>query len=201
MPIIHRRFTSFVLALTLTSVPIASAQIYAADDGIRAYLRGDYETALKLLLPLAEKGNFDAQSTLGDMYSGGKGVRQDDAEAVRWWRKCAEYDNDCRVALGLNYIGGLGVEQDKVAGAALIRMAAESGNQTGQLNLGSLYSHGDGVPQDYVQAYMWFYLAASLKSNGNTESTAKKMTPAQVAEAQRLARICKQQNLKGCGAH
>lgn len=66
-----------------------------------------------------------------------------------------------------------------------------------QFNLGVMYGIGRGVPHDYVQAHMWFNLAASrypaspaqdrdnaLKSR---DFLAAKMTPAQIAEAQRLA--------------
>jgi len=54
-----------------------------------------------------------------------------------------------------------------------------------------MYSNGWGVPQDYVQAHMWWNLAAA-KGNEigrkNRDIVAKKMTPGQIAEAQRLAR-------------
>jgi uncharacterized protein len=54
-----------------------------------------------------------------------------------------------------------------------------------------MYGTGHGVPQDYVIAHMWFNLAAA---SGDKEAAevrdmlAAKMTPAQVAEAQKLAR-------------
>ena len=54
---------------------------------------------------------------------------------------------------------------------------------------------GQGVPQDYVQAHMWFNLAASLSTGGlrdnivkNRDRAADVMNPTQIAEAQRLAR-------------
>ena len=50
---------------------------------------------------------------------------------------------------------------------------------------------GRGVPQDYVQAHMWWNLAA-VKGNTdaikNRDVVAAKMTPTQIAEAQKLAR-------------
>jgi TPR repeat protein len=65
-------------------------------------------------------------------------------------------------------------------------------------NLGVSYHRGEGVPQDYVQAHMWSNLAASLFSATEAEKRDKavkfrnlavsKMTPDQIAEAQRLAR-------------
>ena len=43
-----------------------------------------------MIRPLAEEGNTDAQTTLGTMYAEGKSVRQDYAEALKWFRKAAE---------------------------------------------------------------------------------------------------------------
>jgi TPR repeat protein len=57
-----------------------------------------------------------------------------------------------------------------------------------------MYLNGEGVPQDYVQALMWFNLAASEfdgsceEAHKIREGIAAKMTPAQIAEAQKLAR-------------
>ncbi len=130
-------------------------------DGVAAYNRGDYATALQEFKPLAEQGLAVAQNNLGIMYDNGRGVPQDYAEAVKWYRR-----------------------------------AAEQGDADAQANLGNMYYSGLGVPQDYVQAHMWLNLAASRSSPGKHRSqaatnravVAAKMTPAQIAEAQRLAR-------------
>ena len=55
------------------------------DEGVEAYSRGDYATALKELRPLAEQGNVVAQFNLADMYKYGKGVPQDYVQAYMWW--------------------------------------------------------------------------------------------------------------------
>ena len=78
------------------------------------------------------------------------------------------------------------------------RLAAEPGHAGAQNNLGIMYQKGQGVPQDYVQAHMLFNLAASRFSTSEAEGrnqaaknrdiAASKMTPEQIAEAQRLAR-------------
>jgi len=50
---------------------------------------------------------------------------------------------------------------------------------------------GRGLPQDWVQAHMWYNLAAAQglePANKLRDSLAKKMTPAQIAEAQKMAR-------------
>ena len=41
-------------------------------------------------LQLTERGNAQAQSNLGVMYYNRRGVRQDDAEAVKWFQQAAE---------------------------------------------------------------------------------------------------------------
>ncbi len=74
------------------------------------------------------------------------------------------------------------------------RPLAEQGHAMAQTFLGVMYSKGQGVPQDYVLAHMWFDLAAwpgqSLRDLviKDREAVAAWMTPAQIAEAQRLAR-------------
>ncbi len=71
------------------------------------------------------------------------------------------------------------------------RLLAERGNEAAQANLGFMYAKGQGVPQDYVQAYRWYTLAAS-QGNDLAEKfkdyLEKSMTLDQLAEAQRLAR-------------
>ncbi len=76
------------------------------------------------------------------------------------------------------------------------RPLAEQGNAKAQYNLGVMYGNGVGVPQDEAQAYMWFKLASSTFPPGENRNIAvksrdiiaKMMTPAQIAEAQKLAR-------------
>ncbi len=130
-------------------------------EALAAYQRGDYATALRELRPLAEQGDAGAQNQLGIMYSLAQGVPQDYAKALQWWRK-----------------------------------AAGQGFARAQFNLGYMYDKGYGVPQDYVQAHMWFDLAASRLPPGEDRDTAvedrdiaaERMTPAQISEAQKLAR-------------
>ena len=68
----------------LLIVPILLWSSVAAADfraGVEAYVRGDYTTAYKEWLPLAEQGQAEAQFFLGVMYADGDGVPKDDAAA------------------------------------------------------------------------------------------------------------------------
>ena len=71
-----------VLALVLTGG--AAAGPY--EEGVAAYGRGDYATAVRLWRPLAQQGDAEAQFNLALMYFEGKGVPQNQAEEVSPWR-------------------------------------------------------------------------------------------------------------------
>jgi TPR repeat protein len=163
-----------------------------SDEGVAAYRRGDYAKAYKEFKPLAEQGNADAQYILGAMYSEGQGVPQDYVEAMRWYRKAAEQgDAHAQYILGAMYDEGEGVPQDYTEALKWYRRAAEQGHAYAQWTLGLVYHEGQSVPQDYVQAHMWFSLAAAQGvsvAEKFRDSLAEKMTPVQLAEAQRLAR-------------
>ncbi len=134
--------------------------------GFDAYEKGDYATALKELHPLAEDGNAQAQLILGNIYATGQG-------------------------LGHMYAIGQGVTQDFGEATRWYRRAAEQGMPEAQHLLALMYVLGKGVPQDYVQAHLWFTLAAGQGVFGSAEQRDQlvaKMTPAQLVEAQRLAR-------------
>ena len=68
-----------------------------------------------------------------------------------------------------------------------------------------MYESGQGVAQDYVRAYMWLSLAApSLndefrkKAEQGLDLVTKKMTPAQIASARKMAKQCRESDYKKC---
>ncbi len=148
--------------------------------------------ATKWFRKAAEQGDVMAQYNLGIMYDVGRGVTQDYAEAVKWYGKAADQgDAKAQYNLGLVYVKGQGVAQDNAGAVKWYRNAAEQGNVAAQTFLGNMYKTGRGVTQDYVQAHMWFNLVAAKgeeTARKGRDLVAEKMTPAQIAEAQRLAR-------------
>ena len=119
----------------------------------------DYREALKWLQRASAQGLPDAQFCLGGMYEAGEGVPESDEVAARWYRKAADHFSDVS-----------GVWEAEV-----------------QMN----YMYRDGrLRKDYVEAYMW---AAIVGSSGNPpddsdmKRSARHMTKAQIAEAQRRA--------------
>ena len=180
---------SMLILAALTGAPAAGP----VEDGKDAYLRGDYRIAVKILRPLVDEGNADAQDILAIMYYVGQGVPQNRAEAIRLYRLAAEQGNShAQDALGFAYQDGVGVQRDVNEAAKWFGKAADQDNIDAQFNLGGLYELGDGVPQNYVLAYMWFALVASHGTRPyatrSMDRVAQQMSPEQIAEAQKLAR-------------
>ena len=76
---------------------------------------------------------------------------------------------------------------------------AEQGNASAQYNLGLTYGRGLGVPLSNVKAHMWANIAAANGGNASLRDImAEIMTSAQIAEAQRLARICMASDYQDC---
>jgi predicted aspartyl protease len=168
----------------------------------------DYKEAAKWYQLAAKQRDVEAQAVLGDIfYDGGKGVTQDYKEAANWYRLAADQGNDdAQFFLGNIYHDGKGVTQDYREAAKWHLLAARQGMARAQLSLGIQYDGGqEGVPQDYLYAYMWLSLAAS-KLEGvlgevatrSRNGIVKEMTTAQVLAAQEMAKRCEVSNYKQC---
>src|SRR5262249_16799416 len=170
-----------------------------AEAGYAAYEKGSYRTALRLLRPLAEKGDARAQSILGVVSFKGNGVVQDDHVALHWFRLAADQgEARAQFNLGGMYFEAQGVPQDFNQATKWWHLAADQGYAQAQYNLGLWYAEGKGGSPDNIQAHMWLNLAAArfLASDSRQRETAirsrdvvaTKMTIEQIAQAQKLAR-------------
>ena len=133
------KLTKTLLTSALLATSIFSFQSTAWADtleqqfkqGLESAKKGDYQTAFKLWLPLAEQGNANTQFNLGNMYYEGKGVKQDYAEAVKWYRKAAEQGKaNAQFYLGVNYYKGQGVKRDLSEAKEWFRKACINGRIT-----------------------------------------------------------------------
>jgi uncharacterized protein len=62
------------LTVLLTLIAVAGTAFAGAwEDGTAAVFRGDYVTAYRLLRPLADRGDANAQNTIGFLYRIGEG--------------------------------------------------------------------------------------------------------------------------------
>jgi hypothetical protein len=142
----------------------------------------------------------DAEFQMGQLYDFGFGLAQDERQALVWYRKSADHGSAAaQRVVGDFYRTGRGVPTDSAEAARWYRRAADGDDLRGQYQLGTLYFDGTGVARDYVSAYVWFTIAAGqtpLIDNRKElielrNIAAARMTPEQVAEAQRRVAVWK----------
>jgi TPR repeat protein len=183
-----RHYAKLFIALLAASFIAMAGGAFAAsyDDAMTAYDNGDYATALKLLRPLAERGDTNAQYSIGRMYAKGEGVPKDEAEAVNWFRKANEQGKALKAynsgdfafalktfrplaekgqvmaayILGLMYANGQGVSENYPEALKWLQKAAEQGEAKAQFSVGVIYAKGLGVPQNYADAFKWYRRSA-----------------------------------------
>ena len=180
----------------------------ALPHGLAAYERADYAEAVRWYRLAADQGNARAQGNLGTMYQDGRGVPQNYAEAVRWYRLAADQGHaNAQLNLGAMYANGLGVPQNDAEAVRWYRLAADQGYAFAQGMLGFSYALGKGVPENLVESYKWLSLDAAQRADAaeGRDLVRGRMTPAQIAEGQKLAAEWKPEALSGverlAGAH
>ena len=153
-------FKRLVLIHILFSLSLVFFGCAGFNDGEVAN-KGQAQKAYTEIKPLPEPEDPETQRNLGLMSYYGKGVPQNYAEALKWWRKAAEQgDTKAQYNLGLMYEEGKGVVRDYAEAVKWYRKAAEQGNLGAQHNLGLMSYYGKGVPQDYAEALRWWHKEA-----------------------------------------
>lgn len=178
---------------------------------IEASMRGDHETVLQVVRPLAKHGDAEAQMVLGIAYRKGQGVEKDYTKAAEWfWKSAAQDFASAHDFLGDMYWHGWGMPENIDVALGCYLKAADQGYATSQETLSDIYADDDGkVPQDLLEAHKWLSLCIahtrSPRGEGDVVTLEKltrelvaerreklarlerDMTPNQVTEAQRLA--------------
>lgn len=194
------------IVLAMISALYASVAVAEDDNAEECYSNYDqfnYQQASKSCTAAADQGDVVAQLHLGTMYSYGKGVEQNDAEAFRWYRAAAEQgDVEGQYMIAHMYRVGRGVLQDYSQSVRWYRSGARQGYARTQSSLGSMHELGLGVEKNYVLAHMWYNIA-SANSNGEYGTEARndlaaKMSSEQIAEAQSRAQQCMASNYTDC---
>lgn len=143
------------------------------------------------LLAKANGGDVAAQVAVGESYAAGAGVAQDCTQAAEWYRKAAD-KGDIAGQLHLAALyrdGGKGFERDMAQAAEWYRKAAERGDGGAQGMMGTLYSLGQGVEQNYVEAYYWLDLAAGMKGPKQAQYAAYRQMMGAHITADELAEV------------
>jgi len=102
-----------VVLLLLMGMPSSSQADVLEEVKAAARVR-DYAKMVKLLKPLAVKGDGEAQYQLGRLYRSGRGVSEDNKAAFQWMQKAAEQGHvKAQYNLGVMYENGWGVDPSK----------------------------------------------------------------------------------------
>src|SRR6185295_3391303 len=89
--LVQRNLQIFLLVMlaALLTLSCKNVEEAAFEEGMEAYAKGDFTTAMEKWKPLAQEGNPSAQTNLGVMYYQGRGVKPDYREAMRWYKLAA----------------------------------------------------------------------------------------------------------------
>jgi len=155
----------------------ANAQLeLAIDYFVGGYIRQDDKKAFKWCERSADNGNVMAQYFVGVAYQKTIGVKKNYSEALKWYEK--SFQN--------------GLLKTKDFPPEKLKEAAERGNKGEQLLLGIAYSVGNGIEKDNVLSYKYLNLALAQGNDEIVEDALEKlkpkMTPEQIAQAEKLVR-------------
>ena len=153
----------FTLLFIFISFSLATLNLQAGEleDGFQAFTAGNYEQALRLWLPIAEKDNDKAQYNLGLLYSKGLGVEKNLKTAFIWYKRAAANGNtDAMYNLGLMYDKGRVVYRSTKDATKWWLKAAELGNASAQFNIAVEYAYGRNLGKDVDKAIMWWKKSA-----------------------------------------
>ena len=97
------------------------------------------------MLKAAEQGDLYCQRWAGERYLKGEGLKKDEREASRWYRRASEQgDAESQKILGDMYRYGKGPDRDAVAAEAWYRKAADQGDAMGLYNTGLSHPEQEG---------------------------------------------------------
>ena len=125
-----RKLGLIVLILLAAGIGSSRSARGGPAEGAEAYRRGDYAAALKEFRRSAEKGNLEAQFSLGRMHNKGEGVRRSHREAAKWFRRAAERGHPAaQLHLGVLYATGNGVIQNYVLAHMWFNLSSANGEK------------------------------------------------------------------------
>jgi len=170
-----RILTGLVISVAMAGLAMAGppelARMYA--DGAYAFQRCDFARAVQLRREAGQRGNADAQYSLGQIYEVGQYVPSDYAEAAKWYGLAAAQGFPAAIekrgpdgSTRLNPPGSIApASQDdlhaaQTASVRQFRPLAEQGQAEAQEKLGYMYSMGYGVAQNTAEAVSWWIKAA-----------------------------------------
>lgn len=138
-----------------------------SEDSDKDYTK-EIKKCVEWIRAAAINGNPEGQEMLGEIYSGGLGVPENQETAAKWYRKAAMQGNDgAQYYLGECYYLGKGVAQNDAEAVKWFQKAANQEHADAQYYLGECYYLGRGVAENDAEAVKWFQKAAE---QGNADA-------------------------------
>src|SRR3569833_228562 len=152
---VNRRLVIAAAVLLGTSAPLCAQSVTA---GITAWQHSDYEGAVRIWRPHAEKGDPDAQFNLAQAYRLGRGVPINLALAQTWLKRAALQGHvDAETTLGLLMFQNI----NRSLGLDWLKAAAAKNDPRALLVYGTALFNGDGVKADPALGYSYVKRAAA----------------------------------------
>lgn len=149
----------------------------------------DKQLAIYWYTKSAEQGGGLSKYNLAFIYLFDKNY----TEALNWFEKASlQGFIPAWTELGTMHSLGWGVEKNQEIAIQYYKIAAENGNEIGQLNLGLIYYEGREVPKNNIQAYAWFKITGCALNDQITcldqvQQLTKKMSLEELQKAEELA--------------
>ncbi len=129
--------------------------------GVVAYDKGDFETAFKIWLPLAQQADLAAMRNVGLMLREGKGTARDPKRALWFYEEAGSKGFTlAQVNAAFMHMKGDGVPKNLEAAAFWFHAASLAGSPIAEYNLAVLYESGQGVEKNIGMALGWYAIAA-----------------------------------------
>nr|WP_047165706.1 SPOR domain-containing protein [Sphingomonas sp. Y57] len=158
---------SFVLGCALGAASVAVPAAAGVKEGVEAWAKGDYPTAIAEWRGPAAAGDPDAQFNLGQAYKLGRGVPIEPATALDWYRKAAASGHEqAQATLGLL----LFQNGQRPEAMTWLKKAADQGEARAQYVVGTAYFNGDLLPRDWPRAYALMTRAKAANIGAATTS-------------------------------
>lgn len=133
------------------------------DEGKAAIEKGDGNSAIKELLPLAEAGDVKAMYLLGNIYYAGLGFPSDAAKAREFYQQAARKGHIASITnLGMMLRDGVGGPKSTVEAIRFLKTSSNAGDPVAMGGLAEIYLYGLGTSKDEPQAVEWLTKAADL---------------------------------------
>ena len=145
-------------------VSAADRFVKAQRPHVESVLRGPDEqdaAYFRRILPFAERGDMEAQTSVAEAYFHGRGVETNMVEAVKWYTLAAEGGYaPAQASLGLCMFRGWGCRKDLGEAVRWYVKAAEQGELSAMNNLAFCHLNGIGVERNEEQGFQWALEAA-----------------------------------------